>query len=165
MEMSGFSQCTRGRALSSSVREDGQGTLSPSEAHAGKLTPRSRPLAQRRSRYSTRLALGAMSLLLALPELVAAQSSVTIPSEYDKVASLRTTVTALGPDLFGDEVSLYDGTVQFRQVDVSLPGNDNLPVEIARRFTPRQWPSSKKLSVTGSWIFRTSKASSPTGGS
>jgi len=45
-------------------------------------------------------------------------------------------IAALTGDLFGDQVSLKDGTVQFRQVDVSVPTNSGLRVEFARS-TPR----------------------------
>lgn len=64
--------------------------------------------------------------------------SVSIPAEYDKLIQSRTTIGTLGPGLFGDEVNFYDGTVQFRQTDVSLPGNNALAVSVSRRFTVKQ---------------------------
>jgi hypothetical protein len=46
-------------------------------------------------------------------------------------------ISALGTDLFGDQINLKDGTVQFSQTDVSLATNSDLRVEFTRR-TPRQ---------------------------
>lgn len=37
--------------------------------------------------------------------------------------------------LSGEQVSLYDGRLSFRHVDISLPGNSGLPVELARRWS------------------------------
>src|SRR5688572_30760820 len=43
-------------------------------------------------------------------------------------------IATLGPDLFGDRASLYTGGLEFVQTDVSLPGNNALPVQIGRRL-------------------------------
>lgn len=43
-------------------------------------------------------------------------------------------VEKFGPDLFGDKTNLYNGKLEFTQVDVSLPGNSALPVRIARHL-------------------------------
>ncbi len=78
---------------------------------------------------------------LALAGLVgpAMAQSVSIPAEYDKLIQSRTAVGTLGPDLFGDELNFYDGTVQFVQTDVSLPGNAaTLPMTVSRRFVVKQ---------------------------
>src|SRR5690349_6034484 len=42
------------------------------------------------------------------------------------------TVEALGPNLMGDQVNEYSGDLSFTQTDVSLPGNDSLPVQVSR---------------------------------
>jgi RHS repeat-associated protein len=42
-------------------------------------------------------------------------------------------VTTLGTDLLGDQVNLYNGALEFNHTDVSLPGNNELPVTIGRR--------------------------------
>jgi RHS repeat-associated protein len=49
-------------------------------------------------------------------------------------------VTTLGPDLFGDRVNLFNGSLEFEQTDLQLPGNSALPVELGRRFTPARDP-------------------------
>lgn len=40
----------------------------------------------------------------------------------------------IGAELFGDKSNLYTGTLEFVQTDVSLPGNNALPVAIGRRI-------------------------------
>ena len=58
----------------------------------------------------------------------------TIYSEQGKLIRAGEAVGTLGADLFGDKVNLYTGTVEFIQNDVSLPGNNNLPVSVGRRL-------------------------------
>lgn len=48
----------------------------------------------------------------------------------------------MGPDLFGDTVNLYSGALEFTQTDVSLPGNNSLPVAIGRRLSTGNWANS-----------------------
>jgi RHS repeat-associated protein len=43
--------------------------------------------------------------------------------------------TAVGAGAFGDQVNGYTGALSFSQVDVSLPGNSALPVEVRRGLT------------------------------
>ncbi|MDE2628029.1 MAG: hypothetical protein KGL99_12825, partial [Burkholderiales bacterium] len=45
------------------------------------------------------------------------------------------TVAALGPNLMGDGINEYNGSLEFNNTDVSLPGNSALPVMIGRRLT------------------------------
>lgn len=45
-----------------------------------------------------------------------------------------TELKALGPNLFGEEISAYTGGISFSQTDLSLPGNDDLPVAVTRRL-------------------------------
>jgi hypothetical protein len=47
--------------------------------------------------------------------------------------------------LLGDSIDLQSGRLSFEQVDVSLPGNFNLPVEIRRRLNPSQMQSGEFL--------------------
>jgi YD repeat-containing protein len=54
--------------------------------------------------------------------------------EYDKLINKRKAVTALGDDMFGDHVDLATGTLSFSQTDVSLAGNNALPVAVTRTF-------------------------------
>lgn len=87
--------------------------------------------------------------VLAWASVGAVAQTVSIPAEYDKLIQSRTVVGTLGPDLFGDEISFYDGTLQFRQTDVALPGNNVLEVALARRFTVKQ--DYNKQGAFGDW--------------
>lgn len=76
-----------------------------------------------------------------------AQAQVTIPQEYEKTVKATGEIGALGTDLFGEQVSLYTGATTFQAVDVSLPGNNGLAVEIRRSFSveSRDGPSQTQL--------------------
>lgn len=54
--------------------------------------------------------------------------------EYEKLINKASTVAAHGPTLMGDQVSLQSGALSFRVTDISLPGNNALPVELTRTF-------------------------------
>ncbi|WP_164885180.1 RHS repeat domain-containing protein [Rubrivivax rivuli] len=56
-------------------------------------------------------------------------------SEQHRKVRGSSNVDALGPNLFGDQVSLYSGRIEFVQQDLDIPGNNTLPVGIARRLT------------------------------
>ena len=60
------------------------------------------------------------------------------PADYfqnGKLIRAPKALTALGNDLFGDRVNLYRGTLEFVQTDVSLEGNNALPVAVTRKLT------------------------------
>ncbi len=42
-------------------------------------------------------------------------------------------IEALGPDLMGDAINIFSGDVVFTQTDVTVPGNNVLPVMVGRR--------------------------------
>ena len=74
-------------------------------------------------------------LLALAPGLVQGQAGeVSIYDEQGKLLRGSETAGTLGPDLFGDQVSLYTGSVEFVQTDVSIPGNSALPVSVGRRY-------------------------------
>lgn len=52
---------------------------------------------------------------------------------YDENVKRAGVVGALNDDLFGDSISMVDGRVSFRQIDVSLNTNSELKVEFGRR--------------------------------
>lgn len=60
---------------------------------------------------------------------------VPVYVEYDKRLRASEQLSALGSELFGDQVSLYTGQTSFRHVDIDVPGNDALPVQLSRRYT------------------------------
>ena len=51
---------------------------------------------------------------------------------YDKQITNRQTLATFGPDLFGDHVDLQSGALSFSATDISIPGNNALPVEFKR---------------------------------
>jgi len=68
--------------------------------------------------------------------MCAFQASAIEPyQEYRKHIESAQNLTALKDDLMGDSVSLYNGKTDFAVTDVSLPGNNGLPVELRRHFS------------------------------
>lgn len=58
-------------------------------------------------------------------------------------------VARLGADLFGDKVNLYTGALEFVHNDISLPGNNALPVSVGRRLVVGQEGNDNAL--FGKW--------------
>jgi RHS repeat-associated protein len=54
--------------------------------------------------------------------------------EYAAQIQTRSTLASHGPDLFGDQVNLYNGALTFSVTDISVPGSGP-PVELRRTFT------------------------------
>ncbi|MDQ3511511.1 MAG: hypothetical protein M3414_07490, partial [Pseudomonadota bacterium] len=67
----------------------------------------------------------------------AAQEGKNVWEEYGKRVERSASVSALGSDLFGDQVSMSDGSLSFSVTDVSLSGNNALPVAFTRTFRVR----------------------------
>lgn len=82
-------------------------------------------------RLDVRVAAVLAGLCLAHPMAQAAEAW----QEYDKIINGRQTIAALGPTLFGDNVNLATGGLSFATTDVSLPGNNALPVAVTRTFS------------------------------
>ena len=55
--------------------------------------------------------------------------------DYDKFIHKRAGVSAVGPEGFGDSVSLYNGALSFSVTDISVPGNSALPVALTRTLS------------------------------
>lgn len=71
-------------------------------------------------------------LLLAFAPQVWSQSGSTFPeNEYKKQIRVNEDIQPLGDKPFGEQISLYDGSVSFMQTDIELPGN-GLPIVISR---------------------------------
>lgn len=60
-------------------------------------------------------------------------------------------VSALGPNFAGDQVSLSNGALSFSVTDVSLPGNDGLPVAFTRTYTVRDRKDALTDGMLGDW--------------
>jgi len=93
-------------------------------------TARETPAPPQRSRRSLPL-LAAFSVLWLQP---AEAQQTTLYTEYDKTVESAKRLTALENEAFGEQISLYTGSLGFSVTDVSLPGNSTLPVSVGRRF-------------------------------
>jgi YD repeat-containing protein len=77
----------------------------------------------------------ALCALALTPTPSQAQGETTWYKESHRQIRGSSNVSPLGPNLFGDQVSLYSGRIEFVQNDLEVPGNNNLPVGISRRLT------------------------------
>jgi len=64
------------------------------------------------------------------------------------------TVSALGPDFAGDQVSLSNGGLSFSATDVSLPGNDALQVALTRVYAIKNWKAIAADGMLADWNFQ-----------
>ena len=72
--------------------------------------------------------------------------------EYANRIKSAQVVAQLGPDLFGESISLSTGATEFSATDVSLPGNTGLPVAVGRRLKVQSVPEfAKRLGGFGMW--------------
>src|SRR5690349_20595961 len=71
---------------------------------------------------------------IAPPQPTVGDAAMLPYAEYEKKVRAAEQVTPLASDLFGDTVSPYLGQTEFNQVDIDLPGNSALPVQLRRRF-------------------------------
>ena len=78
----------------------------------------------------------ALATSIGSPLVVAADA--TLPSEYDKLIQQRGAIATLGDGSFGESIDLSTGGLEIVQTDVDLPGNNGLPVRVARRFRAAQ---------------------------
>lgn len=82
-------------------------------------------------------------VLLVLFLFFSAQNSFAVEPHHDyhKRVDAAQTLTALSDDLMGDSVSLYNGATEFSAVDIDLPGNNAIPVQLRRRFAAEVRPA------------------------
>ena len=67
----------------------------------------------------------------------------------------KNAITPYGDDMFGDKVSLFDGSLSFEQTDLALKGNNALPVALTRGANPgkHEGPASFGNAV-GDWAWK-----------
>ncbi|WP_397572259.1 RHS repeat domain-containing protein, partial [Silanimonas sp.] len=84
-----------------------------------------------------RRALALATALLALYPVISLSSAGKREpwEELDKRVTAASTFATLGPDAFGDNVNLSNGALSFNATDVSVPGNNALPVALGRSFS------------------------------
>jgi len=78
--------------------------------------------------------------------------SVTPEDEYKQLIQVDQAIHPLGEHPFGENVSLYDGTLSFNVTDVSVPGNGPT-IQLGRVLTPGQGPgyALNALRPFGDW--------------
>ncbi len=95
----------------------------------------------------------AFGLLLAGSGGVQAQTdAVSVAFMKGKAPVAPDAITTLGPNLFGDNINLFNGSFSFEQTDFSLPGNNALPVALVRSYSPRPWATR---GVLADWDLNT----------
>lgn len=87
-----------------------------------------------------------MALVLSLCTAAGSASAIEQYLEYRKQVETAQKLSTLKDDLFGEHVSLYNGKTEFANVDIDVPGNSALPVQLRRRF-------SVELDLVGSTSF------------
>jgi hypothetical protein len=73
------------------------------------------------------------ALLILSSSAVKAQTT-TADQETSQAIKAPNALVKIGTDLFGDKNNLYTGSLEFVQMDVNIPGNNQLPVAIGRRI-------------------------------
>jgi RHS repeat-associated protein len=65
--------------------------------------------------------------------------AVSVAFMKGKAPAAPDAIATLGPNLFGDNINLFNGSFSFEHTDFSLPGNNALPVALVRSYSPRPW--------------------------
>ena len=68
-------------------------------------------------------------------------SAQTLPQEYSTLIRSDRNAGALDASLLGERIDYYTGRVEFVSTDVSLPGNNALPVAVGRRYVVQPNPA------------------------
>jgi RHS repeat-associated protein len=91
--------------------------------------------------------------LLSLAIVANAQTTPTVEpyQEYGKKVKASERATPLTDQLFGEEVSLYNGATSFSMVDIDIPGNSALPVRLGRKFSISPSIHGENLGGFGNW--------------
>lgn len=77
--------------------------------------------------------------------------------EYQKHIEASQNLSPLDGGMFGESVSLYNGSTEFVVTDIDIPGNNSLPVRLARRHVVELEPqglafqSDTRLRGIGNW--------------
>jgi YD repeat-containing protein len=85
------------------------------------------------------------------PSLLVAQDSSTPQMEYKKLQRPSDTIGALGFDLFGEQTDFYTGQTSFNAIDIQLPGNNSLPVQLSRKKNVQEQDGFAPLTKIGDW--------------
>jgi hypothetical protein len=77
----------------------------------------------------------------------------TVPTYFENGILSRSgeTIQPLGPNLMGDTLNEYSGGLSFNHTDVSLPGNNALPVAVARVLATGTRQTTLGSGLFGDW--------------
>ena len=73
--------------------------------------------------------------------------------EWDKREENSPTLTNLNDGLLGDNIDPHTGALSFRHVDISIPGNSDLDVELSRSLVPGYAYHSSVEAEFGDWSY------------
>ncbi|WP_150409490.1 hypothetical protein [Xanthomonas sontii] len=59
----------------------------------------------------------------------------SVIDQYNRSVKTSMEIAPLGPDAFGEQVSMLDGALSFRQIDVSVKLNSGIPMSIGRTLS------------------------------
>jgi RHS repeat-associated protein len=71
--------------------------------------------------------------------------------EQDRLIRSGEVIEPLGPNLMGDKVNEFNGVLEFTQEDVSLPGNNVIPVAVGRHLVTGVTQPSLAEGLFGDW--------------
>ena len=74
-----------------------------------------------------------------------------IDQKYENKIEAARSIAALSDGMFGENINEYSGAAVFTQVDVSLPGNSDLPVALGRTYSVEDKYGSNNLGGFGDW--------------
>lgn len=80
---------------------------------------------------ASRFALGLVAFLTLVCSVHAGQTPV---ESYDNRVKGAQTLAVLGPDLFGEQVNLFDGNTEFKVTDISVATNSGMPLTLGRKL-------------------------------
>lgn len=81
------------------------------------------------------------ALIVSLPAL--AQDAIQPYVEYRKRVESAQNISPLDVGLFGEQVSLFNGSTSFTITDIDVPGNQDLPVRLTRKFAVELQPQNE----------------------
>lgn len=81
-----------------------------------------------------------------------AQSAAIDPAlEYSRRLESTSRLAPVTHGVFGEQISHFNGSTSFRVVDIDLPGDSGLPVQLARRFKIEDRFGSSYVGGMGEW--------------
>ncbi|MBS0462142.1 MAG: hypothetical protein JSS41_06675, partial [Proteobacteria bacterium] len=105
---------------------------------------------------SIRFAAGAaaaavLAVVAVLPLSALADANSSPDLEYNRLSRPSDAIGAIGNNLFGEQVDLYNGQTSFDVTDISIPGNSKLAVALGRHLDVAEPDQSGPLPSFANW--------------